>query len=172
MSKTSQLHKILLIGDENVGKTTFLNNLDDKTISTNIKSTIFTNFKTINLNDLIIDFWDMPGNWKKNILKPNIYNYFSNIYLKNVSIIILIFDISNKASFESLTFWCDKIFEQTSIKLLIGNTFNNISNISSEEIYSFIEKYNIFRYYIIPVIHKKEVDKFIKDIYSYLKFLY
>ena len=115
--------KIVLVGDAGAGKTCiisrYINDRFEKTqMSTACpsfcnKSVFYPNYnKTIN-----IDIWDTAG--------QEIYRSISKLFYNGASIGILVYDISNKKSFDSLKdYWHKELKENTDngvIFFLVGN---------------------------------------------------
>lgn len=121
------LYKIIVVGDQYVGKTSILNkinNIDDKCLTTTIgvdfssKMIIFNDKKTAKVR-----IWDTAGHERFNTITSN--------YYRNVDAIILCFDLSNQNTFNNLEKWLDSIKEKNENKkipiLIIGNK-NDIKN--------------------------------------------
>ena len=100
---TSQIenYKIVIIGDQHVGKTSILSRYKYETIEENYAPTVGIDFLTKNvfLEDKTIRLimWDTAGQERFKSLIPT--------YLKNANCIILAFDLTNKTSFTSLSKW-------------------------------------------------------------------
>jgi small GTP-binding protein len=117
--------KIVLIGDSFVGKTSLINslikgNLEETkpTIGSQHHKYIFTNNKN---NEINLDVWDTAGQERFRSVIP--------MYYKGAKAILVVFDITNKDSFEGAKKWIHEI-EQTnknSSIVLIGNKIDLIS---------------------------------------------
>lgn len=116
------LFKFLIIGDANVGKTSFCKRMAGDEIDFYYNETIGVEFSTCftKIPGKLIksQLWDVSG---KRIFAPVIKNYF-----KGIIGIILVYDISNKESFENINYWLSEIeinkSQNNEIKiLLIGN---------------------------------------------------
>ena len=119
-TKDLKSYKVIIVGRYGVGKTRIVhrlmkNNDDDKeyfpTISVDIK-----NFQ-VKVNDKIIQIqiWDCCGNDKYAQSMPNLF--------KNTYIIILVYAINDRNSFEDLKNWYNLVKEHSfdNIVFLIGN---------------------------------------------------
>lgn len=114
------LFKILIIGDSSVGKTSVLLRFVDDMYSPEFQTTIGVDFKIANLNInnkvIKLQLWDTAGQ-----------DRFRNIvasYYRGAQGIMLMYDITNPASFQSVTRWHEEAqgYLQSSVpKLLIGN---------------------------------------------------
>ena len=90
--------KITLIGDSGVGKTCIILRYTNKEFNENQNTTRGANYcpKTLNINgkDLRLDIWDTAGQEQ--------YRSLGNYFYRDSYIVILVYDISNKQSFENL----------------------------------------------------------------------
>ena len=111
--------KIILLGDNGVGKSTILANIIYK--KTVLPNTSHILFKTFNKNDgsgeqLTINFWDTANQENFKNIVP--------MYYKNAQAAILVFDLGNRSSFEKLNEIMQKVkeFSHPSIFIfLVGN---------------------------------------------------
>ena len=110
--------KIILIGDVAVGKTSIINTLLGAKFNDQYEPSIGVDFfsKTINYNkkQIKLQIWDSAGQEKFRSLIPN--------YIRGASLIFLIYDITNRESFEHLSDWINFInsIEKTNI-VIVGN---------------------------------------------------
>ena len=135
--------KILLLGDSSTRKTEFLLKFTQDCFPEDHLSTIGVDyhFKFIKINDIRIklEIWDTAGQERFQSLNKN--------YFRNADGIILLYDISNKATFNSLKNHLHEIEEEKKdIKIIIVG--NNIDlekerEISRETVKEFCEKKNI-----------------------------
>ena len=111
--------KVVFLGESDVGKTSLINryifdNFNEKLMSTMI-STYAT--KSINYQDKEYSFniWDTAG-------RQN-FRALNKIFLKEVNIIVLVYDITKKQSFLELQYWLDLILEDhpDAYLILVGN---------------------------------------------------
>ena len=114
------LAKVVLCGDSAVGKTNLLMRYLLGTYQPETKATIGVDFFAKNVvigeKNVKIQFFDTAGQEK--------YRSICSTYFKNVNGIILVYDITNRKSFESLEGWLDTIYRYSDpdIKImLIGN---------------------------------------------------
>ena len=115
--------KIMVIGEELVGKTALITKYTKNIFGGAYLSTVGIDFqdKFLNINgkDIRIEIWDTAGQERfRNIAK----NYFqsSNGFL-------LVYDITKKSSFEKLDFWNEQInlnAPKNTKYILIGNKIN------------------------------------------------
>ena len=137
-------YKIVIIGDQHVGKTSILSKYKYEATEDTYAPTVGIDFLTKNvfLEDKTIRLimWDTAGQERFKSLIPS--------YLKNANCVILTYDITEKSSFTSLNKWLsdakDNIVEGTFI-ILCGNKIDLSSKrvISKEEGQKFAEENSI-----------------------------
>ena len=149
--------RILTLGESGVGKTTLIlnyinpdiknNNLEKKnpTIGVDYQKKLITLDNT-NIN---VEIWDTAGQEKfKNITRQ---------YYNGANGVILVFDISDKQSFEKINLWIKDLSDRIDLNniclILIGNKtdLDDKREISVEEAQNFAEENN-FDYYEICAI--------------------
>lgn len=114
------LFKLLVIGDTFVGKSCALMRFaDDMYVDSHI-STIGVDFKirTIDFNGKIckLQIWDTAGQER--------FRTICTSYYKGAHGIIIMYDVTNKKSFENIKSWiveCDKYANENVEKILVGN---------------------------------------------------
>lgn len=144
-------YKLIIIGDTMVGKSSFFNILNDKPYSDTSISTIGVDFCSLikHTNDdktIKICIWDTAGQEKyKSIIRG---------YFRDVAGIILMFDLSNKQSFESILEWIKMIdYENTCSHkhpiLLLGNKNDKEILVDRSCVNYLCKNYNNIIYYEI-----------------------
>ena len=99
--------KIILLGESGTGKSNLINiccNLEfNPNTASNITSAILE--KKINLGKIEynIKLWDTAGQEK--------FGSINNLFIKDSKICIFVYDINNRATFEQLDFWVEKVKE-------------------------------------------------------------
>lgn len=99
--KREDLIKIILLGETFTGKTCLINVYDkniynDKPEVTQTSSFIFKKVKTAKGN-CNVKVWDTAGQEK--------FRCMNKIFIKDTNIIIFVYDITRKSTFEALNFW-------------------------------------------------------------------
>ena len=93
--------KVILIGSSGTGKTNIIKALVDKPFEDSSESTLTSAFvsKRINVNykDYKLEIWDTA--------RQEMYKSLTKIFLVNSKIVIFVYDITQKSSFEELDFW-------------------------------------------------------------------
>ena len=125
MEQKEFLYKILLLGDTSVGKTCFLMRYTDNTFQEIHMSTIGLDYKlkNVQLDDgkmVKIQIWDTAG---QDRFRSTTKNYY-----KGAHGIILMYDVTNKKSFDNVRNWINQIKEEVSEKvsiILVGNKIDD-----------------------------------------------
>ena len=142
--------KIVIVGDSGVGKSCLMRRYCDDSFNEYLSSTIGVDFRTklIEINDAIFKLyiWDSAGQEK--------FRYVRTLYYKGADIVLLVFDLTNAATFWRLEDWMTEI--NTAIPngnhkiILVGNKCDNdndnndsIQQINDLDITSFATKYKI-----------------------------
>lgn len=114
------LFKLLLIGNSGVGKSCILMRYADNSFTENFFNTIGVDFKikTISLNDQVIkmQIWDTAGQDR--------FRTLTSSYYRGAHGIIIVYDVTNKDSFDNVRGWMQEIekFASENVnKLLVGN---------------------------------------------------
>ena len=167
--KKENLYKILLLGDWSVGKTCFLMRYIDNTFNEIHLSTIGMDYKLkdITLEDgktVKIQIWDTAGQER--------YKSISKSYVKGANGIFLIYDITNKASFEGIRNWVKQIKDQVSPRVCVALVANKIDDKEKQEVSSEdgVKLSNEIKYPFYEVSAKERIgvnecfDKLIKQI--------
>jgi len=99
-------YKVILLGDSNVGKSSLTQKLvSDKfneKISASVNVEFYRHEQFINNNTIVkFDIWDTCGSEK--------YNTLNAFYYRNSDAVILMYDISNKASYDDLEMWRQQV---------------------------------------------------------------
>jgi small GTP-binding protein len=99
--------KVILLGDSGVGKTNIILRYLKNEFNQNSTSTIGTTFgvKELNRNNITynLNIWDTTG--------QEMYRSVTKLFIQGSKIVILVYSIDRKSTFESLNFWCDSINE-------------------------------------------------------------
>ncbi|KAE9409769.1 GTP binding protein [Gymnopus androsaceus JB14] len=112
--------KIVLLGDQSVGKTSLITRFMYDTFDNTYQATIGIDFlsKTMYLEDRTVrlQLWDTAGQERFRSLIPS--------YIRDSSVAIVVFDITNRSSFLSTTKWIDDVRSERGndvIIVLVGN---------------------------------------------------
>ena len=131
--------KFIFLGDSSVGKTSIVEKYTENKYKDSIPSTVGIDFKMSILNfkgyKIKITISDTAGQER--------FRSISRNYINNCHGIFIVFDLSNKNSFESISYWLNLINEKNNLDklkiIILGNKkdLTNIRDISEEEISEF-----------------------------------
>ena len=144
-SNYQYIFKIIIIGDIGVGKSCILNRYIKEEFDENYTCTVGVNLisKTIEINEkeVKLQIWDTAGQEK--------YRSIISSYYKGSNIAFVVFDITNKSSFDAIPNWIEAYYRngpdsQKNI-ILIGNKkdLEEKREVSQEEAQKFSEANNI-----------------------------
>ena len=107
------IFKIILIGSSGVGKSSIITRFMDQIFTQeNTKSTIGVDFKTktieVDNKTVKLQIWDTAGQEK--------FRSLTKIFIKDSKIVIFVYDITTKKSFEEIDFWVQ------TVKDILGDT--------------------------------------------------
>jgi small GTP-binding protein len=113
-------YKFILIGSSGVGKTAILKRLVENSFTEDSQSTIGVEFDStvlaINDRKVKLQIWDTAGQER--------FRSISKAYYRNAVGVILVFDITDRKSFDDLTSWLNDIrtlCDANAVIQLIGN---------------------------------------------------
>ena len=119
--------KLIVVGDQNTGKSCILNRFANNTFQENYQATIGLDFQTKNVTihnqDIRLTLYDTAGQEKFRSLIP--------MYIREAQIILLVYDITNKESFDSIPKWFSDILNvknDEAVFVLIGNKIDLTNN--------------------------------------------
>jgi len=119
-SGTLKRTKIVLLGDQSVGKTSLITRFMYDTFDNTYQATIGIDFlsKTLYLDDRTVrlQLWDTAGQERFRSLIPS--------YIRDSTVAIVVFDITNRQSFLSTTKWIEDVRSERGndvMVVLVGN---------------------------------------------------
>ena len=163
-AKKEFMYKILLLGDSSVGKTCILTRYSDNTFQEDHMATIGLDFKVKNVNldgkIVKVQIWDTAGQDRFKSVTKN--------YYKGAHGIILIYDVTNKKTFDNVKNWVDIIKEEVSEKvtvILVGNKIDNFDNrkVSTEEGQAIANEYGL-QFYETSAKTGDNIDRTFNDL--------
>ncbi len=164
-------YKIILLGDQNVGKTAMINRYLRNTFNFYGIQTTGVNIENkeviIDNNKITFRIWDTAGQDR--------YRNLTAMNIKEANIILLICDITNIESFNSLEYWYNQTKEYIDINevlyAVIGNKNDLFESqiVLDENIEEFAQKINGY-FYLSSSIDENAVHNLFKDIIE--KFYY
>jgi small GTP-binding protein len=145
------IYKLILIGDPAVGKTSICSKLNSNRFSQVYETTVGVDFNVahVMLGDgkkIKCQLWDTAG--------QETFTSIISSYYRNVAGAIVVFDLSNRESFEKLSFWLNEIKKYKDIDIqelptiIIGNKLDKKREVSSQEANNFSKNNNCLYYEI------------------------
>ena len=123
--------KLILIGEGTVGKTSLINQYINNTFKEDYIMNVSADksIKEIEIEKIKInlEIWDTPG--QENYTSAN------KIFMKNTDIALIVYDITNRKSFEKLNFWINLVKEVNENRnLIIGIAANKSDLYENSEV--------------------------------------
>ena len=134
-------YKIVLVGDSCVGKSSIVNKFVYNSFHEFQETTIGASFasKNILIDDKKskIQIWDTAGQERYRSLVP--------MYYKNASAALVVYDVTDKKTFENAIIWFEEIKKNTEncIIAIVGNKHDSENQIDKKEIEEYVNKNNI-----------------------------
>jgi Ras-related protein Rab-6A len=112
------VHKVVVIGNTAVGKTSIINQFVYGTVSAQHQPTVGIDFfaKIVQVQDrpVRLQLWDTAGQERFHALIPS--------YIRNSTVALLIYDITNRATFDDLKQWHKMVADlATPALIVVGN---------------------------------------------------
>ena len=122
--------KAILLGESGVGKTSLINITGGGKFNENETPSISSNFikKYIEIDSkkYLINIWDTAGQEK--------YKHLAKLFFQGSDIVILVYDISSKETFNSLEYWYKETKEYINNKFIYGIVGNKKDLYLKEEV--------------------------------------
>lgn len=125
--------KVVLLGDSGVGKTCLITRYISETFEQNTASTNGASYASKNVNydklkkTITLDIWDTAGQEK--------YKALTKFFYKDAAIAILVYDITQKQSFESIkSYWYEQVKENGEKTVVLGIVGNKSDLYEQEEV--------------------------------------
>ena len=122
--------KAILIGGHYVGKTSLINVTIGLKFDTNLKPTITSSYVEkkfiINQKKYLVKLRDTAGMER--------YRTLNKLFYKNADIVIFVYDITRKDSFDELNFWTSEIKKELGENLILGLAGNKTDLVEIEEV--------------------------------------
>ena len=157
--------KLILLGESGVGKTSIIKRYYEDTFNPDQESTLSTNFATkdlvINNKKIKLNLWDTIGQEK--------YRSLSTYFLKETEIVILVYSIISRKSFNELNYWYNLFVDNLGKNIILGVIGNKCDLISKQEVsdkegIEFAKKHNALFAQISVKENKIGIDAFIDNI--------
>jgi small GTP-binding protein len=137
--------KVVLLGDSGVGKTSLIARYAHNTFTTAVQATSGAAFvmKVISVQgeQIGMNIWDTAGQER--------YHSLARVFYRDAAIIVLVYDITHRESFVSLSRWAAELHKYGPAKVqlaICGNKEDRVSSeaVSMEEAKSFAKSLNAF----------------------------
>ena len=132
--------KVIFLGDLGVGKSSIISRLMHNPVDPCYSPTIGIDYltKTVYKNNQVlkIHFWDTAGQEKFKSLMPS--------YIRHCSVAVIVYDISNKQSFDNLKSWVALVNDESpNIEIvLVGNKIDITRDVSEKDAQAFALEIN------------------------------
>jgi small GTP-binding protein len=165
MSSNEETIKIITLGESSVGKTSILAKYVDEIFDINVISTLGVDFKrkveTIDGRQINIKVWDTAG--------QECFRNIQKIYYHNTEGVLLVFDLTNKKTFEQLNYWISSIKAECPGDVavcLVGNKADLIDKIEVNdiEIEDFCKNNNNLKYFCSSAVNGKNIKEIFQHI--------
>ena len=137
--------KIVLVGESGVGKTNLIRVINDEPFEKSANSTISSSYyeKEIIINNkrYCYSLWDTVG--------QEVYRSLNQMYLKDAKIVLVVFALNNKISYQETNFWINSTKEALEegkyIMALVANKSDlyNEQEVTDEEVKKRADELNI-----------------------------
>jgi small GTP-binding protein len=173
MDKDGIQIKVTLIGESSVGKTSIINRYTRDAFTQELESTLGANYSQKKIErhgkKIRLDLWDTAGQEK--------YRAIGRHFYKDSYIVCLVYDITNKESFERIkTIWYPELKEhgeKTKILALVGNKIDKYldEQVNEDDVKKYAEEINAINKRTsamegtnIEDLFNSLVDKYLKEI--------
>ena len=157
--------KLILLGESGVGKTSIIKRFLCEKFDENEESSITMNYvsKDFELQNkkIKLNIWDTIGQEK--------YRSLSNLFLSDAKIVVLVYSIIAKKSFESLDYWYDLYTKNLGNDIILGVAGNKIDLYFDEEVSEeagkeYAKNHNALFSMLSAKENKETIDSFIYDL--------
>ena len=166
-----ELLKCVLIGETAVGKTSIITQYINNEFNLDVKSSVGVDslIKEIEIENTKIKFelWDTPG--------QEIYTSANKIFMKNTDIALIVYDITNKKSFENLNEFYEELIKMNERdKMIIGIAANKSdlyenTEVNKEEGEEYAKNINALYFESTATDHENVVNIFEELIKVYIE---
>jgi small GTP-binding protein len=151
--------KVCVVGDVHVGKTTFISSwvndgLDENSFTSSIADQMYKKKWTPKSTDQEIDVFLVDTAGQERFMNVTTSSY------RSAKGIFVLFDVSNRNSFENVAFWLQEIKKYGDLSIpvfLVANKCDLESTVTVEELEEFAKKESIFLKYCSSLI-PQQVD--------------
>ena len=156
--------KVILVGESGTGKTSLINATMGLKFQDILETTATNSFSskkiTINSKEYVLNLWDTIGQEK--------FRSLTKIFIKDSKIVLLVYDITNKRSFNELDYWYKIIHDILGDEPVIGvcgnkNDLITKEQVKEEEAKKYAEEKNI-AFKLTSAKNPLSFNKFLEDL--------
>ncbi|XP_066247019.1 ras-related protein Rab-33B-like [Euwallacea similis] len=138
-----KVYKVIVVGDANVGKTTVTYRFCEGKFLEHSEATIGVDFRSRTLEIdgeyITLQLWDTAGQerYRMSMVRH---------YYRNTHAVVLVYDVTNLESFNSLVKWVEESTVNCSpdvLKILIGNKCDGLKKVPTNEAQKFADLHNM-----------------------------
>lgn len=122
--------KVVLLGDSGVGKTSLISRYVHNSFSPSLQATTGAAFvlKVLNISgqQIALNIWDTAGQER--------FHSLARVFYRDAAIIILVYDITSRESFDALGRWVDEITKHGPPKFTLGIVGNKEDRVAAETV--------------------------------------
>ncbi|MFX0067295.1 MAG: Rab family GTPase [Candidatus Hermodarchaeota archaeon] len=158
--------KVIVLGDETVGKTSIIKRYVNKVFSEIYRATIGVdisyNIVNINGKELKLSLWDVSG--------QSVFNQVRAKFYKESDAAVLVFDLTRQKTFNNLYRWRKELYQNSGKKdiplVLIGNKtdLENFREVQEEDIIDFVLKNPDVPYFKASAKTGKAVEEIFQEV--------
>ena len=132
--KDKHQYKTIILGDQNVGKTSIIQFLIQEKHSEIYKPTLGFAYqqkllKVANGEQVCLQIWDTAGS--------DAYKELISLFYRNSNAVLLVFDHSNKKSLDNIRYWIEELQNRIDLNeviiVVIGNKWDLVKGLNEEE---------------------------------------
>jgi small GTP-binding protein len=160
----SRPYRVVTIGDSSVGKTSLLNHLTHSAFDPDLSATVAAEFmhiiRTLGSETFEMQIWDTAGAERYRALGP--------IYYRNAVGALVVFDLTSRASFDSLPTWISSYLanaDKESAIFILGNKIDLLSKleVTEDEAKQWSETHN-YTYFSTSAKEGTGINEAIRDL--------
>ena len=162
-----EVKKVVLVGESKVGKTSIISQFMDNIFQIGLPSTVGSSFmnksmKCVDLNKIVnLQIWDTAGQER--------YRSVTKMLYKDADIALLVYDITNKKSFEALqNYWVEQVQESTlneTLMVIVANKSDlfDKEEVDEEEARNYAKTLNA-PFFVVSAKSTSSINELFKDI--------
>ena len=162
--------KFIMVGNPGVGKSTLIEKyINNRFVSPNdITIGVEYNYKIVNIDDkkIKIELWDTAGQER--------FNSIVRSYYRNAIAVFVVYDISNRLSYNAIPRWIrilDEVDSNIKFKVLIGNktdisTFAHVNKLEGEQV---AKKFNFCAFYETSAKNGQNIEDIFENLTKIIK---